>query len=169
MDWSPRVPIPKNEPVQTYGPGSSERSALKAELHQMSKDVEEIPLIIGGREVRTGRMAAVVMPHDHDHVLARVHLAGPEEVEKAIEAALRAKADWENMPTDLRMGIFLKAAELLAGRWRQRVNAATMLGQSKTCFQAEIDAACELIDFWRWNPWFLSRILGEQPGDAAGM
>jgi len=157
------VPIPENEPVLGYAPGSPERSVLKQALKELASEEIEIPLVIGGREVRTGRLARCVMPHDHGHVLATYHQAGPDEVEQAIRAAQQAKAEWAALPWQQRAGILLKAAELLSGPWRATLNAATMLGQSKTAFQAEIDAACELADFWRFNPYFYEQILGDQP------
>ncbi len=154
---------PANEPILTYAPGKPERGQVKEMLRAQSAEVLDIPLIIGGREVRTATKAKCVMPHDHGHVLAEYSVAGPEEVRAAIGAALKAKREWESLPWTHRVTIFLKAAELLAGPWRARVNAATMLGVSKTVFQAEIDAACELIDFFRFNSRSVSDILGEQP------
>jgi 1-pyrroline-5-carboxylate dehydrogenase len=133
----------------------------------LSEEIE-IPVIVGGREVRTGRTAAAVCPHDHGHVLARVHLAGPEEVSQAIAAAEGAWHDWSQLPWEARAAVFLKAADLLAGPHRDTVNAATMLGQSKTTYQAEIDSACELIDFWRFNPCFLRQLYEAQPSSAPG-
>ena len=130
-------PRPSNEPVLSYAPGTPERAALKAELERMSSEVVEVPLIIGGREVRTGKLEDVVMPHDHSHVLARVHQAGPEEARAAIEAAREGWREWSSWGWEDRVAVFLRAAELLAGPWRARVNAATMLSQSKTAFQAE--------------------------------
>ena len=125
--------------------------ALKARLDEMAGRKIEIPMVIGGREVRTGRTATVVMPHDHDHVLAEFHRGGEAEVAQAIEAAAAAREEWSRTPWEARAAVFLRAAELLAGPWRDTLNAATMLGQSKTVYQAEIDAACELVDFWRFN------------------
>src|SRR6266550_5133949 len=128
----------------------------------------EIPLVIGGEEVRTGDTFEAVMPHDKDHVLADVHKGGPEHVEQAIDAAREAWHDWARTPWEDRAAVLLRAAELLAGPWRATVNAATMLNQSKTAHQAEIDAACEVIDFWRFNPTFMRRIYEEQPISTAG-
>jgi 1-pyrroline-5-carboxylate dehydrogenase len=158
-----RVPPPVNEPVRAYAPGSAERQELKERLRQMAGERIDIPLIIGGREVRTGSTAQAVMPHDHRHVLADWHLAGSEHVAQAIEAAREAHREWANWPWEDRAAIFLKAAELLSTTWRATLNAATMLGQSKTAFQAEIDSACELADFWRFNPYFAQQLYDEQP------
>jgi 1-pyrroline-5-carboxylate dehydrogenase len=164
-----QVPSPINEPVLGYAPGSPEKAELKAALARMAAEQIEIPCIIGGERVKTGRLETVVMPHEHGHVLARFHVAGPEEVERAIRAAQDAKREWEAMRWEARVAVFLRAAELLAGKHRMILNAATMLGQSKTCHQAEIDAACELIDFWRFNCSYLPRIYGEQPVSGRGM
>ena len=163
-----RVPLPVNEPVKSYAPGSAERTELKARLSQMAGEKIEIPIVIGGRAVRTGKIAHAVMPHDHRHVLADYHQAGPEEVAHAIAAARDASHEWASWSWEDRAAVFLKAAELLATTWRATVNAATMLNQSKTPFQAEIDAACELIDFWRFNPHFAQSLLEEQPQSAPG-
>jgi 1-pyrroline-5-carboxylate dehydrogenase len=168
MSGTYRIPKPVNEPVRQYPPGSPERASLKAKLAAMRSQEIEIPLIIGGKEVRTGRMGTCVMPHRHGHVLARYHKAGPKEVAMAIEAALAAHKSWSRMPWQERAAIFLKAAELLAGPWRDTLNAATMLGQSKTVFQAEIDSACEIIDFWRYNPYFMQQIYDDQPFSPLG-
>lgn len=162
------IPTPINEPVRSYAPGSPERASLARELERQRGELVEIPLLIGGREVRTGKTVNVVMPHQHGHVLARAHQAGPAEVQAAIEAAEAARPAWEGLPFEARAAVLLKAAELLAGPWRDRVNAATMLGQSKTCHQAEIDSACELIDFWRFNPAFAQQLYAEQPRSAPG-
>ncbi len=162
------VPVPKNEPVREYAPGSRERASLSAKLAEMAGQRVEIPLVIGGKEIRTGRIAQAVMPHDHRHVLADVHLAGPAEVALAIDAARKAKHDWAHMPWEARVAIFLKAAELLAGPYRDVLNAATMLGQSKTSHQAEIDSACETIDFLRFNARYYAEVLTEQPESGPG-
>ena len=164
-----QIPTPYNELIKSYAPGSSERSSLKLRLDSMAKERIEIPLIIGGREVRTGNTRKVVMPHSHGEVLAEFHLAGKTELEQAAQASLKAKAAWENLPWNERAAIFLKAADLLAGPWRDTLNAATMLGQSKNAFQAEIDSACELIDFFRFNASFYQRIQNEQPLSAPGI
>ena len=158
-----RVPQPVNEPVNTYAPGTPARAELKARLAQMAGERVDIPLFIGGREVRTGATDQAVMPHAYRHVLGDYHKAGPEEVDQAIEAALEARHEWASWRWEDRAAVFLNAAELLATRWRATLNAATMLGQSKTAFQSEIDAACEVIDFWRYNPWFAQELYTEQP------
>jgi 1-pyrroline-5-carboxylate dehydrogenase len=160
---------PQNEPMLGYFPGSYERHQLKACLESLSRCEIEIPLVIDGREVRTGRLADCVMPHAHGHRLAKVHLAGPAEAAQAADAAERARRQWAHLPWPERVSVFLKAAELLAGPWRSTLNAATMLGQSKTVFQAEIDAACELIDFFRYNAHFADRIYSQQPASALGI
>ena len=164
-----RVPEPVNEPVKSYAPGSPEKRSLKAKLAELQQTEIEIPLIIGGEEVRTGKFGTCVIPHRHGHVLARYHKAGKAEVAKAIDAALAARAAWSRVPWYDRAAILLRAAELLAGPWRDTLNAATMLGQSKTAFQAEIDSACEVIDFWRFNPYFAQRIYEDQPINAPGV
>jgi 1-pyrroline-5-carboxylate dehydrogenase len=158
-----RVPTPVNEPVKSYGPGSAEKKELKARLKSMAAERIEIPLIIGGKEIRSGDKAQAVMPHDHRHVLADWHKASRAHVEQAIDAALEARREWASWPWEDRVAVILKAAELLTTTWRQTINAATILGQSKTVFQAEIDAACELIDFWRWNAHFTQELMAEQP------
>lgn len=162
-------PIPMNEPVLDYAPGSPERAELKEELARMLGEVVEIPLIIGGEDVRTGDLIEIVAPHDHGHVLARCHLAGRDEAEASIEAAREAWREWSAWPWEDRAAVLLRAADLLAGPWRARLNAATMLGQSKSAFQAEIDAACELIDFWRFNSYYATVIYEEQPESSPGV
>jgi len=164
-----RVPLAHNEPVKSYAPGTPERDELKAMLKTVAGERVEIPLVIGGEEVRSGKKRQAVMPHDHGHVLADVHQATAEHVQKAIEAAARAWREWSNWPWDERAAVMLRAAELLAGPWRARVNAATMLGQSKTVQQAEIDAACELVDFWRFNLQFAEELYDEQPISPPGV
>ena len=164
-----RVPPPVNEPTKSYAPGSPERAELKARLKSMAAEKIEIPLIIGGREIRTGRTEKSVMPHDHKHVLAEYHLAGPEHVEQAIAAAATARREWASWPWEDRAAVILRAAELLATSWRATLNAATMLGQSKTVFQSEIDAACEMIDFWRFNAAFAQDLYEEQPISGPGV
>jgi 1-pyrroline-5-carboxylate dehydrogenase len=158
-----RVPPPQNEPNLTYAPGSPERAELKAKLSELAGQRIDIPLVIGGREVRTGKTAQAVMPHKHAHVLADWHKAGKADVEQAIKAATEARREWANWPWEERAAVFLRAAELLTTTWRQTLNAATMLGQSKTAFQAEIDSASELIDFWRFNVAFAQELYLEQP------
>jgi 1-pyrroline-5-carboxylate dehydrogenase len=168
MNATFKIPPPVNEPVHSYAPGTPERAELKRALKDLAARPIEIPLVIGGKEVRTGKTADAVMPHCHRHVLAKVHQAGPTEVRAAIAAAREAWRDWSTWSFERRAAVFLKAAELLAGRYRPVVNAATMLGQSKTAHQAEIDAACELIDFFRFNPHYAERIYAEQPISAPG-
>jgi 1-pyrroline-5-carboxylate dehydrogenase len=163
-----KIPTPQNEPVRSYAPGSPEREELKRALRDLSAKPIEIPLIVGGKEIRTGQTIDVVMPHCHHHVLAKVHQAGPKEAAAAVAAAQAAWPEWAARSLGERAAVFLKAADLLAGKHRATVNAATMLGQSKTSHQAEIDAACELIDFFRFNPHFAERIQAEQPLSAAG-
>ncbi len=164
------VPIPKpnNEPVLSYAPGSPEKTSLKARARQMLAEEIEIPLIIGGKEVRTGNTAGAVCPHDHRHVLGIYHKAGPREVEMAIDASREAWITWSEMPWEHRAAILLRAADLLQGPWRDTLNAACMLNQSKTAFQAEIDSACELIDFFRFNPYFMRFIYEQQPESMPG-
>jgi len=164
-----RVPTPVNEPVKSYAPRSSERAALENELALTASREVEIPLVIGGKEVRTKHTGKSVMPHDHGHVLATYHQAGPAEVQAAIDAAEAARPAWCALPWEERAAVFLRAAEMLTTTHRDRVNAATMLGQSKTCHQAEIDAACEMIDFWRFNVHFAERIYAEQPISSPGV
>jgi len=159
----PNVPKPVNEPIKSYAPGSSERASLKARLKELLRREIEIPLVIGGKRVKTGSLGDCRCPHDHAHLLGRYHKAGPGEIERAVSAARKAWPEWSRMPWHERAAIFLRAAELLAGPWRETLNAATMLAQSKNAFQAEIDSACELIDFWRFNPWYAQQIYAQQP------
>ena len=163
------VPPPRNEPILGYAPGSAEKTAVKARLTEFTDGSVEIPLLIGGREVTTGDLGDCILPHDHQRRVATYHRGNAHTVDQAIAAAAAARADWSAMPWESRAAIFLKAAELLAGRYRQVLNAATMLNQSKTVFQAEIDAACELIDFWRFNASYLPEIYEQQPQSAPGM
>jgi len=163
------LPQPVNEPVRDYPPGSPERASLKARLDEMAGRQIEIPMVIGGEEVRTGRTADVVMPHDHQHVLGQYHQGGEEEVTRAIAAAADARREWAELSWEARAAVFLRAAELLAGPWRDTMNAATMLGQSKTAYQAEIDAACELPDLWRDNVAYMHRLMSEQPISSPGI
>jgi 1-pyrroline-5-carboxylate dehydrogenase len=165
---SAKIPSPINEPVLAYAPGSPQRSELKQALKDLSSRQIEIPVVVGDKEIRTGKTVDAVMPHCHRHVLGKVHQAGPDDVKAAIKAAREAWRDWSRWSLADRAAVFLKAADLLATRWRAMVNAATMLGQSKTAFQAEIDAACELIDFWRFNVHYAERIYAEQPVSSAG-
>jgi len=164
-----RVPEPINEPINSYAPGTPQRAELKARLKSMAAEKVDIPLIIGGREIRTGNLHDVVMPHDHGHVLGQYHLAGPEHIQQAIAAAAAARREWSAWPWEDRAAVLLRAAELLATTWRSTMNAATMLGQSKTAFQSEIDAACEMIDFWRFNTYFAQELYQEQPISSPGV
>ncbi|MFL5922280.1 MAG: L-glutamate gamma-semialdehyde dehydrogenase [Gaiellaceae bacterium] len=164
-----RPPSAHNEPVLEYAPGSPEREEVRIRLEQMEAERLEIPLVIGGEEIRTGDTFQAVMPHDKDHVLADVHKAGPAEVEQAVSASAEAWEDWHRLPWEERAAVFLRAAELLAGPWRSTLVAATMLNQSKTAHQAEIDAACEVIDFFRFNVEFMTRIYEEQPVSSPGV
>src|ERR1700730_10104476 len=164
-----RVPEPHNEPVRSYAPGSPEREELRVRLVEMESQPLELPLVIGGEEGRTGGTVEAGEPHNRSHVLATVHKGGAKEVERAIAAAADAWEDWSRTPWEERVAVFLRASDLLAGPWRQTLNAATMLGQSKTAHQAEIDAACELIDFWRFNVKYLTRIYEEQPVSSPGV
>lgn len=163
------IPKAVNEPVKSYAPGSPEKASIKAALTAMKNIQVDIPLIIDGQEVRTGNRTAITAPHNHQLVLGHYHKGGRAEVEAAIEAALNAKEAWENLAWNERAAIFLKAADLLAGPYRAKLNAATMLGQSKNIFQAEIDAACELIDFFRFNVQYMAEIYNNQPESQPGM
>ena len=164
-----RIPEPINDTNRLYAPGSPERAELKARLKTMAAEKIEIPIIIGGKEIRTGRTEKTVMPHDHQHVLAEYHLAGPEHVQQAIAASADARREWAAWAWEDRAAVILRAAELLATSWRPTINAATMLGQSKTAMQAEIDAASEMIDFWRFNTYFAQELYHEQPMSSPGM
>src|SRR3989454_5522052 len=163
-----RPPLPENEPVKPYAPGTPEREELRLRLQQMQSEPIEAPMVIGGEEVRTSETFEAVMPHDKDHVLATVHKGDARHVDQAIKAAADAWDDWHRTPWEDRAAVFLRAAELLAGPWRSTLNAATMLGQSKTAHQAEIDAACELTDFFRFNVQFMLRLYEEQPSSGPG-
>ena len=163
------VPVPVNEPVKEYRPGSPEREALKKAIAEFRAQETDIPMYIGGQEVRTDRKIRVSPPHDHQHTLGYFYEGDATHVEQAIGAALTAKNDWANLPWEQRAGIFLKAAELIAGPYRSRINAATMLGQSKNAYQAEIDSACELIDFLRFNVQYATDIYRQQPGSSPGV
>ena len=164
-----QVPIPVNDPVRGYETGSSDRQALKKKLRAMSAEKIEIPLLIGGKEVRTGDTGTQVMPHRHGHVIATWHKAGPKEVEQAVAAAGAARREWASWSLEDRASVFLRAADLLATTWRYTINAATMLNQSKTVHQSEIDAVCESIDFLRFNAHFAEQIYENQPTSAPGM
>ena len=161
-------PLPANEPVKSYLPGSPERVALEAELERQSNTVVDIPIIIGGKEIRTGNTGTVTCPHDHKHVLATYHKVSEKEVQLAIETAMKAWEEWSRTDWTVRAGIVMKMAELLATKYRPIMNAACMLGQSKNIYQAEIDSACETIDFFRYNVHYASKIYQMQPKDGAG-
>jgi 1-pyrroline-5-carboxylate dehydrogenase len=164
-----RTPAPRNEPVLNYAPGSDERRTLKRTLDEMARTAVDVPLVIGGKEVRTGTTGDVKSPHAHRLQLGKFHQASADHARAAIAAATAAQRDWEHTPLHDRLAIFLRAADLLAGKWRATMNAATMLGQSKTVHQSEIDAACESVDFWRWNAHFAERVADEQPYSPPGM
>jgi 1-pyrroline-5-carboxylate dehydrogenase len=163
------VPTPINEPIKAYAPGSPERVELKARLDSMAKERIDIPVIIGGKEIRTGRTEQAVMPFNHKHVLADWHVATAADIQAAVRASADARRDWAAWPWEDRAAVILRAAELLATTWRSTINAATMLGQGKTVFQSEIDAACELIDFWRFNVHYAQELYHEQPISSPGM
>ena len=170
MDAVTQVPNPTNEPVQAYAPGSPERARLEERLKAMAAERVDLPATIDGvQRLGGGEAFDVVAPHDHRHVLGTARAATPADARSAVDAALRAAPAWRAMDFDSRAAIFLRAAELLAGPWRDQLNAATMLGQSKTVLQAEIDAACELIDFWRWNVHFARQIHAGQPVSSPGV
>ena len=158
-----RVPPPVNEPIKSYAPGSPERASLKARLKTMAAETVDMPMFIGGKEIRTGDTANSVMPHDHQHVVGTYHKASEKDVVAAIAAAAAARAEWSGWAFEDRAAVILKAAELLTTTWRDTINAATILGQSKTAFQAEVDAAAELVDFWRFNAHYAQELLDEQP------
>lgn len=162
------VPPPKNEPILSYGPGSKEKEIIKAQISEMSSQQIEIPVIIGGRDIKTGNMADCQCPHDHQHLLGKYHKAGEKEIDMAIKAALDARERWAEMDWSARAAIFCKAADLLAGPYRAILNAANMLNASKTVYQAEIDSACELIDFYRYNPYYMQEIYKQQPESSPG-
>ncbi len=157
------VATPENEPIKSYAPGTKERDALKAKLNELGSQFIEIPAIIDGKEVFSGNTADCIEPHNHKHAIGKYHKCGEKEINLAIQAAVKASRDWEQMSFYHRSAIFLRAAELLSTKYRYLLNAATMLGQSKNAFQAEIDSACELIDFWRFNPYYAQKIYEQQP------
>ncbi len=164
-----KVPVATNEPIYSYAPGSSERAELAATIQKMRSETIDVPMYIGNQEVRTEKKIAMTPPHDHQHVLGYYHQGGKEHVEMAIEAALAAKPQWENLAWEHRASIFLKAAELISGPYRMKLNAATMLGQSKNAFQAEIDSACEIADFLRFNVQYMTEIYQQQPQSSKGI
>ncbi|RXQ96813.1 L-glutamate gamma-semialdehyde dehydrogenase [Ancylomarina salipaludis] len=163
------VPTAVNEPILSYAPGSPERAELQATIKEMRSKQIDVPMYIGGEEVRTGNLFAMTPPHDHQHVLGHYHQGGKEHIQMAIDAALAAKPAWEAMAWEHRASIFLKAAELISGPYRQKLNAATMLGQSKNAFQAEIDSACEIADFLRFNVQYMTDIYKQQPVSSKGI
>ena len=163
------VPVAKNEPVKSYAPGSPERAEIKKALKEAKSQEVDIPMIIGGEEIRTEKQVAIHPPHELSHTLGHFHAGDATHVEQAIQAALNAKSDWAAMSWEHRASIFLKAAELIAGPYRAKLNAATMLGQSKNIYQAEIDAACELIDFYRFNVQYMAELYQQQPESSPGM
>ncbi|MDQ3023529.1 MAG: aldehyde dehydrogenase family protein, partial [bacterium] len=158
-----RFPLPVNDPILSYAPGTPERAKLKSRLDELYAEVIEIPALIGGKEVRTGNLVDLHAPQDRTHLLARYHACGSAEVEAAIAAGMKAWPEWNAMPWQQRAAVFMRAAELLAGPQRATLVGATMLGQSKNVYQAEIDAACELVDFWRFNVWYAQEIYSQQP------
>lgn len=164
-----KFPNPGNEPVKSYAPGTPEKAELKKALKQLSGEKWDIPLVIGGQEIRTGNTGNVVMPHDHHHVLATYHKAGEKEVQMAIDAAMKARKEWSELPWEERAMVMLRVAELLATKYRYLLNASVMLGQSKSPFQAEIDAPCELIDFLRYSTWYAQQIYADQPYSEKGL
>jgi 1-pyrroline-5-carboxylate dehydrogenase len=164
-----QISRPVNEPVLPYSPGDSARESLQTELKRMSQERIDIPCIIGGKEIRTENKRTVRMPHSHSEILADFYYAGKKELLSAVDASLKAQAEWQRLSWFDRAQIFLKAADLLSGPWRNRINAATMLGQSKNAFQSEIDAICELADFWRFNAYFYQNIQKEQPISVPGV
>ncbi|MDD9930438.1 MAG: L-glutamate gamma-semialdehyde dehydrogenase [Candidatus Marinimicrobia bacterium] len=157
------VPKPINEPILSYAPGTPERAALKARIEELKSQQIEVPLIIGGQEIKTGNMGEMRVPHEHEHILGHYHMAGPKEVKMAIEAAMDAWQTWSKMPWESRAAIFKKMASILQRHGDQTLNAATILGQSKNAFQAEIDASCEMIDFLNFNCWYAQELYGQQP------
>ncbi|MFZ5554588.1 MAG: L-glutamate gamma-semialdehyde dehydrogenase [Bacteroidota bacterium] len=164
-----KVPVAINEPVKSYAPGSAERKELQAKLKELRSKTIDVPMYIGGKEVRSGHKIRLAPPHDHKHTLGYFHKSDKKHVKQAIDAALKAKKNWENLSWEHRAAIFLKAADLIAGPYRSKLNAATMLGQSKNAFQAEIDSACEIIDFLRFNVQYMQEIYHQQPNSAPGM
>ncbi|MBL4657377.1 MAG: aldehyde dehydrogenase family protein, partial [Flavobacteriales bacterium] len=163
------VPVPVNEPVKQYAPGSPEKAELEAKLKEMNSEEIEIPMWIGGKEVKSGNLVPISPPHDHQRIIGHYHQGDKSHVEQAIKAAMEAKEAWVNLDWEHRASIFLKAADLLAGPYRQAINASTMLGQSKNAFQAEIDAACEFIDFLKFNVSYMTEIYKQQPASAPTM
>ena len=157
------VPKPLNEPILSYAPGTEERTALKKRIKELKSQKIEVPLIIGGKEIKTGNLGEMRIPHDHQHLLGHYHMAGPKEIEMAINSAMEAWDSWSKMPWESRAAIFKKVASILQRHDDQTLNAATMLGQSKNAFQAEIDASCEMIDFLNFNCWYAQELYSQQP------
>lgn len=164
-----QLKLPENEPIKGYLPGSPERFALKAELERQLVNPVELPIIIGGKEIRTENKEKMICPHDHQKVLGEYYVAGEKELLMAIDAAEAAKEEWESMPWEHRATIFLKAADLLTGKYRAKLSASCMLGQSKNPFQAEIDVICELADFLRFNTYYVQEIYKQQPNNSSGI
>ena len=169
MSGTPNIPPPRNEPILSYAPGTPERATLKAELARLSGEVADIPAIVGGKNICSGDMLDVTSPHRHGQVIARAHLATADTVRAAAKSAIEAQYDWAAMRFEDRAAVFLRAADMLATTHRALLNGATMLGQSKTAFQAEIDSACELIDFFRFNVAYAERLYREQPESSPGV
>ena len=163
------VPHPVNEPVLSYAPGTPEREAVKRALEELGSDTKVLTSVINGERITSDETKPVCSPHDHKKQIGTLHRANEAQIQSAIDSALAAKEKWATMPFEERAGVFLKAADLLAGRYRSLLNAATMMGQSKTCHQAEIDSACELIDFWRFNVGFADELMAEQPQSSPGV
>ncbi|MBV6418167.1 MAG: 1-pyrroline-5-carboxylate dehydrogenase 1 [Steroidobacteraceae bacterium] len=168
MKHASNLPTPRNEPIQEYLPGTPQRARLKAAIAEVERTVEEIPVLIGGKAITTGMTVDVTAPHRHRHVIAHLHQCAADDLQRALDGSVEAQRDWASWSFEQRAGVFLKAADLVAGPWRDRLNAATMVGQSKTVIQAEIDVACELADFLRFNVHFAERLYTEQPDSAAG-
>ena len=164
-----KVPLPTNEPVTAFAPGSKEKESLLAKYKELYSSTVDVPMYIGSEQIMTDDKKPMSPPHDHQHVLGHFSYGDASLVNKAIDSAMAAREEWANLPWEQRAAVFLKAADLLAGPFRDRINAATMLAQSKNCMQAEIDAACELIDFFRFNVAYMQQIYTDQPGSNAGM
>jgi len=164
-----KVPLPINEPINSYAPGNPERERLKKSIKDMISSQIEVPMFIGGKEITTGDFAEMRCPHDKSTLLGKYHKGSEEHVAMAVKACENAKTDWERLPWEDRASVFLKAADLLSTKYRDTLNVATMLGQSKNAFQAEIDSACELIDFWRYNPYYAAKVYDDQPGNSFGV
>ena len=162
-----KVPIAINEPVKSYKKGSTERKEVLSTYNKMLQQTIDVPMYINGENIRTGNTQTMHPPHNHKHLLGAYHIASKEHIKTAISTALEARKSWSELPWEQRAGIFLRAAELIAGPYRAKINASTMIAQSKTVFQAEIDAACEFVDFLRFNVQFMTDIYGDQPGSTS--